>query len=75
MMIDEDISDWTTHLVDPTSMPTLCATKGVFCSLVTPKIHVTSNIQILIKSIKYKLITKSITQIEANFRDDFFKPN
>ena len=43
--------------------------------LVVPRIHGTSNIQILIKSIKYRLITKTITQMEANLQDDFFKSN
>ena len=50
-------------------------TTGVFGSLVASKIYVTSNIYRLIRSIKYKLITKLIIWMEANFRDEFFKPN
>ena len=45
--------------------------QGVFGFLVTSKIRVTSNVQILIKSIKYRLITKPIKQMDAKLRDDF----
>ena len=44
--------------------------KGVFGYLVTPKIHATSNIRILIRRTKHELIIKLITQMEANSRDE-----
>jgi hypothetical protein len=37
--------------------------------------HLTSNISLLIKNIKYKLIIKLATQIEAISRDESIKPN
>ena len=49
--------------------------KGVFGYLVTPKIHATSNIRILIRRTKHELIIKLITQMEANSRDESIKPN
>jgi hypothetical protein len=36
---------------------------------------ITSNIWMLIKSIKYSLITKSIIQAMINTQDEFIKPN
>ena len=48
---------------------------GVFGYLVAPKIHVTSNIWMLIRRTKHKLIIKLITQIDANSRDESIKPN
>ena len=39
------------------------------------KIYVTSNIQTYVWSIKYRLITKLITQLAINLRDESFKPN
>ena len=48
---------------------------GVFGSLGPPKILVTSNVWILIRSIKHKLIIKPIAQMETNLRDESIKPN
>ena len=41
----------------------------------TSLVHVTLDVQMLIRRTKYELIIKLITRMETNLRDEFIKPN